>query len=306
MTKRLKLFSKEEPKRMKLFSSPQPVRHKLFSSDDNVEYNDPEGQILRTVICKDCGHTMTTAETVTHMTCPNCGGKRFDLALFRTAEEEVKDPDVEFDRIKEAEEQIKPADEKRYSLFENFLTSYEEKLKEYSGKVLEEDEFEKIFSNEAEDMIEKRFADLNEEGKVEINPFAFETERAFSKLIISVTKTLELDPAIMKGEVEKEEIIDKLEDKLPEKEIMILKKAHDIPTEHVYSEPEENTWLQDSCIIQDLETEYNNESFPIEQFIKILRERYPDAPENIMDLLSEVGVMRIEGARVTIQSNSKK
>ena len=37
MTKRLKLFSKEEPKRMKLFSSPQPVRHKLFSSDDNVE-----------------------------------------------------------------------------------------------------------------------------------------------------------------------------------------------------------------------------------------------------------------------------
>ena len=76
MTKRLKLFSKEEPERMKLFST---QRRKLFSSEDNVEYNDPEGQVLRTVICKDCGHTMTTAETVTHMICPNCGGKKLRI-----------------------------------------------------------------------------------------------------------------------------------------------------------------------------------------------------------------------------------
>lgn len=300
---RRKLFSTNTGNgRLKLFSS---QRRKLFSSDEEV--NDSSGKLLRTVICKDCGHTMTTAETTSRMYCPNCGGKRFDLALFRTAEDVQPDPDVEFDRIKEAKEQIKPESEKRYSLFENFLTPFEEKLKEYSGKTIGKDEFEKTFSDKAEDMIEKGFATPSEDSSnISISPLAYSTERLFSKLIISVTKTLELDPAIMKGEVDKEEVIEGLENKVPEKHITILKKVHDLPLEHSYCDSPETSWLQDSCIVPDLEAEYNNESFPIEQFIKLIRERYPDAPENIMDLLSEVGVIRIEGARVTVQSNSKK
>ena len=112
----------------------------------------------------------------------------------------------------------------------------------------------------------------------------------------------------MNGEFSKEEIIDKLEDKIPEKGIMILKKTHDIPVmeheEHHFSDI--STWVEDSSIIPDLELEYNNTSFGIEQFIKILRERYPDAPEDIMDILQERGVIRLEGTQVTVQSNSKK
>ena len=264
--------------RIKLFSD---NRRKLFSSSPDC------GIVLRELICKDCGHVIETAEHPSHAICPNCGGKRLDIKLFKT--KEVEDT---------------PEVEKTFTRKELFLSDYEKKLKTYSGKQIKKEEFDKLFSA---DLIEKGFAEIVDD-QVNISPFAFEAERTFSKLIISVTKTLELDPEIMRGDVKKEEIIDKLEDegKIPEKEILILRKAHDIPVEHHYSEDEQDTWVEDSSIIPDLELEYNNQSFGMEQFIKIIRDRYPDAPENILDILVDAGTVRINGTQVTIQSNSKK
>ena len=60
--------------RMKLFSQ----RRKLFSE----EYNEG-GMTLRQVVCRDCGHVMETAENVSQILCPNCGGRRFNLKLFK-------------------------------------------------------------------------------------------------------------------------------------------------------------------------------------------------------------------------------
>ena len=286
--------------RIKLFSKP---RKKLFSSS---EFNGDEGMIIRQVVCQDCGHTMETGESTSAIVCPNCGGKRFNISLFPASKADEGDPDVEFDKIKEAEEQpkaVKKEFSERRPLFSD--TPYEVALKTYSGQTLTNDEFEKIFSDNAEDMFEKGFAVENEEGGINIVEGSYGSQKLFSKLIISITKTLELDPAIMKGEINKEELIDKLEDHMPEKSIMILKKAHDIlPVQHQYSD-EGETWLQDSKIIPDLTLEYDNQSFPIEQFIKIIRERYDDAPENILDLLLKEGVIMIEGNSVTIISKRK-
>lgn len=250
-----------------------------------------------TVICRDCGHTMVTEENVSHILCPNCGGKRFDLALFRGGEaddtaEKTPDP-VE---IKEAKEQVH-----REPLFDS---QFEKRLKKFSGEILEKGEFEKTFAKEAEEAIEKGFAEPQEDGSFRINESSYSMQKLFSKLTISVTKTLELDPAIMKGEIDKEEIIDKLKEKMPEKSIMILKKAHDIPVK-AFSEDgieEGEAWLEDSRIINDLELEYNGQSMGIDQFLKILSERYPDRPENIIDLLVKSGTIRLDGSQVTIQS----
>lgn len=297
---RLKLFG-EEPKRLKLFS--EAPRKKLFSSEDeSVEVNGTDGIKLHDLICQDCGQVITTAETPTHATCPNCGGKRMIFKLFPT--ENVVEPDLQ-EHLQE--EKIEKGETPRKSLFENFLNPLESKLKEFSGKTIDKETFEKTFSDvEAGKLIERNYAMCDSEGNYSISDSAFEIEKTFSKLIISVTKTLELDPSIMNGDIKKEDIIDKLEEHedLPEKGIIALKKAHGIPVieEHEYSDDEQESWLEDSSIVPDLELEYNNQSFGIEQFIKIIRDRYPDAPENILDLLSQVGTIRIDGTQVNIES----
>lgn len=281
MEKRLKLFS-EEPKRLKLFSS------------EEIE-NGPEGMILHDLICQDCGQVITTSETPTHAICPNCGGKRMIFKLFPA--EHIVEPDLQ----EKLQEEKSEKEVVRKPLFP--MSPFEEKLKEFSGKTIKKEEFEKAFSeSEAESLLEKKFASV-EGDNYTVAPNALELQKTFSKLIISVTKTLELDPSIMNGELKREEIIDKLEEKMPEKELILLKRAHGIPVEesHNFSETEES-WVEDSSIIPDLELEYNNQSFGLEQFIKILRERYPDAPDNIMDLLSQAGTIRIDGTQVTIQS----
>ena len=89
---------------------------------------------------------------------------------------------------------------------------------------------------------------------------------------------------------------------------MIIKKAHGLvpPFTSNFSETEEpvyesgETWLSDSNIISDLQVEFSNQSFGIKQFMDILKERYEDAPENIVDLLLNHNAIRIEGNSVTI------
>lgn len=246
------------------------MRKKLFSAPEDIQ--------LRTLICRDCGNIIESAEHPSQAYCPRCGGKRLNIKIFPNK----IDPEAE-------------TQEPRKKLFSSYLTPLEAKLKEFSGKTVSKNEF-------TEDELETtRFFSEVGEDSVTVSPSAFEIEKLFSKLTISVTKTLELDPAIMLGRSEKEDIIDKLEehDKLPEKSIVVIKKAHNLPIESKFSETSES-WVEDSNIIPDLETEYNNTSLGMEQFVKIIRDRYPDAPEDIMDILVQKGAIFVDGSKVTI------
>lgn len=239
------------------------ARIKLFSQ--------PEENV-REYICKDCGTVVTSASNGVHLLCPNCGGKRFDVKLFKSVD--------------------------RKNIFES---PYEKNLKEFGGKTISKNTFEKTFSTKADDMIEKRFATVDGDS-VSISKDAYGIEKLFSKLTISVTKTLELDSDIMGG-CNKESVIDQLP--LPKKSIILIRKAHGIPEEpiqHIFSENEgcEENWIEDSSIIPDLQNEYNNQSFGIMQFVNILKNRYPDAPEDILDILANKGVIRIENNKITI------
>lgn len=260
-------------------------RKKLFSSP---EYN--QGGIrLRDLICRDCGTVIRTAEHPGAARCPKCGGKRFDILMFHDDKKEALEPGFTNNDIPEVK-----------------LTPLEVNLEKYQGKSLSKDQFTKTFSNNAKDLIEKGFASVDGDD-VTISSNAYETQRLFSKLIVSVTKTLELDPEVIEGVVPKEDIIGSLD--LAPKQVTIIKRAHGLPIgdEREFNEEgEEENWVEDSSIIPDLELEYNDQSFGLEQFIKILRNRYPDAPDNIIDILINKGVISVDGGQVTIHKDQVK
>ncbi len=267
------------------------TRRKLFSEEVNEG-----GMMLRTVICQDCGNEFEIAGSPTHALCPKCGSKRFNLKMFYEKADTGEISDGKTKRFSLFGEGVEESFQRTFSKPSN---EFEEKLKKYSGRSISKDEFEKVFSDCSNDLLEKGFANVDSD-QVNISSFAYATERMFSKLIVSVTKVLDLDPETIG--TPKEEIIKHLEeqDKIPHKGIIILKKAHAIPEEMHFSEEEPEDWVEDSSIIPDLKTEYANQSFGIKQFMDILRERYPDAPDNIIDLLTSRDVIRIEGSQVTV------
>ena len=261
-------------------------RRKVFSSDHDIEYNE-DGVKLRKVKCQDCGQELETTASPSRLICPRCGGKRFNIVIFPGKKDESDKKD-RFNIF---------SDETYNREFNTPSSNFQSKLKRYSGETLSEGEFQKVFSDHP-DMIEKGFANTSDSG-VQISNSAYATEKMFSKLIISVTKILDLDPSVT--EDTKEDFIDSLHDKLGDKGIILLRKAHGLDQPRLFSEttPEEQ-WLKDSSIIPDLKLEYGNQSMGIKQFMDILRDRYKDAPDNIIDLLTSKDVIRIEGNQVTI------
>ena len=231
---------------------------------------------LRTLVCRDCGQDLETGESPSSCFCPNCGGRRMNIKLFPTKHEEGG----------------------RKSVFENHDNELEGKLKTFSGKTISSDEFQKEFSENANSILEKSYATINGDGKVSIRKDAYNIEKTFSKIIISVTKTLELDPTIMSGSRPIGDVVGGLP--LPEKSIMVLKKAHNLP-----DGPEEikdkDGWIRDSQICEDLKEEYSDETLGLEDFIKLIRERYPDAPKDIYDELERRGVISLRGTKVNIR-----
>ena len=274
--------------RRKIFSD-TPRRIKLFSHSDE-EYN-VGGMTLKKVKCCDCGYVMETAANVSHLICPHCGGKRFNLI-----------------NVPESPSQtVEPIKVSKLSLFDSNSgdSPYEKKLKEYSGKTLPSDVFQKEFSN-SEELLGNGMA-YNTDSGIKISDSAYQTEKLFSKLTITITKELDLDPDITEGIRSKEDVLSDLENReaLPEKGIVIIRKAHGLmpPFESNFSDSEQDNgeaWLNDSNIIPDLKLEYANNSFGIKQFMDMLRERYDDAPENIMDLLASHNAIRIDGNQITI------
>lgn len=195
-----------------------------------------------------------------------------------------------------------PEEKKRISLFSE--TSEEEafqrtfsatedpfelKLKEYSGRNISADEFNEVFDGD----IEKTFAIKEEDGTYTIPSSAFVEARLFSTLTVSITKTLSLESP----NESKEELINKLEEsgKFPPKAIILLKKAHQIP-----ADGDNERYLHDSGISHDLPLEFGGRPMPKPEFEKIIHTRYEDAPTDIMEVLKNKGIIKIDGDNVEI------
>lgn len=313
--------------RRKLFSASnstaEVTRRKLFSGNEGgASQNVFEGgKETKRLQCRDCGFVLETAAVTTDIVCPKCGSKnRFNvLSLAPTPAVNPEAVKVEVKKIEEVTGekptpgQLKEASKsftERKSLFgdgefqKEFSEpsgDFEKKLKEFSGKTLGEKEVQKIFSCTPEELEEKGFAKVDEEGNTKVDENAFLYSKLFSKLIVSVTKVLDL-PNIQ--DRPKEDIIEELAGRqtIPEKGIILIKKAHRIPVEASFSEGsgESDSWLKDSGIIGDLRLEFGGSSMGIKEFTKLLDERYDDAPENIIDILIQKGVIKIQGNQVDI------
>lgn len=166
------------------------------------------------------------------------------------------------------------------------------KLKEYSGQTLHAADFASIFG---ESLNERYYSVNSETGDYTISPEAFVESRLFSKITISVTKTLELDPAVMNEP--KEDVISRLEEsgKFSPKTIILLKKAHNIP-----ADSDSESYLKDSGIAHDLPFEFGGRSMDKPEFETLMKERYEDAPTDIMDILKNKGILKIDGEKVEI------
>lgn len=300
MTERRKLFSQPSSNpRRKLFSNQpsQPTRRKLFC-DVNMDQGVTKSSV-KTLVCQDCGYSFDTIASASAQVCPHCGGNRFnELSGMscpegnKNEEEECKCPEKTYSR----RSLFDTVFQKEFSTAD---TNMEQILTECSGKSIGVEELDKLFSDHNircnhQDIIERGYAKLSEDGKeICFSDTAFTQEKLFSKLIITVTKELDLDPV-----TDKAAMISKLEEEqsLSPKGIYLLKKAHSLPQQIEFSE----SYLQDSGIENDLKLEYGGTQMELSEFKKLLSEQYDDAPENILDLLIQKGVIKIFGDKVEI------
>lgn len=231
---------------------------------------------LKEVVCRDCGTVLKTTASPTTCLCPNCGGTRFSIRLDKCC---VPDP------IKEEDNEL------------------EDMLKRCAGKSMSSEEFQKKFSDVSA-LCRSGYAQ-QDGGRVSISKDAYITEKIFSKITVTVTKEMDLDPEITEKRESFPDILDALREDVPEKGIILIRKAHNPMRESVFSEEVESSgspeqWVEDSKIVSDLSVEYGGKSMSIKEFMDMLQERYPDAPDNLLDLLVKEKAIEIEGNQVTI------
>lgn len=283
-----------ERKRRKLFSDPITAvgRRKLFSA--------PEDQRLTTFKCADCGFELETSATTTNMICPKCGGIRFYYTTNPPAECQTNCSTDGKKRISLFSKDTR--EEEFQKSFSEPSNNFELKLKRYSGKTILAESCEKIFGVPAEELLEKRFAELDGEN-LNIAPNAYIKSKLFSKLIVSVTKIMDLDPDLTSGEIiNKKRAIEGLEatGALCPKSIIMIKKAHGFDPLTSLNNNNSTTWAEDSGILNDLSAEFGGESLDYPMFKKTIEDRYPDAPSEILDILKNRGIIKIMGDRVNI------
>ena len=247
-------------------------RRRLFSSLTEIQPNhDGEGSAVNTgnnnyYRCSDCHFEFEDeAETTSGTRCPNCGGNR----VLRLNSE--------------------------YAGQCEFSDKTDEFLKEFSGQTIDREELQKTFSeDELGSMINEGYAIEDENGGIYFSEVAYSQRKLFSELVISVSKELGLEPVISK-----ESLIEKLldGDRLPNKSIILIKKAHNIIPSH---DSNEENYLSDSGISRDLRLMHGGESMGIRDFLKLLDEQYNDAPEDILDKLVSDNVIKISGSQVEI------
>lgn len=288
--------------RRKLFSSETPIRRKLFSEEPVIEKHESE-MSTKAVICMDCGYRMETASGNIDLCCPKCGGKRFNVirkVYTPEVEPEAAPINVEGARSTGKRKVLSESEEDFQRAFSYTDDPVELKLKEFSGKTLTSEEFERNFADvcTAEELESRGFCSLSEDGSVEIPETAFYQSRLFSKMIITITRELDLDPGVMEcRDPFKRDLIESFEQegKFTPKGIIIIKKGHGLPVCREHDE-----WMKDSGICNDLKFEFGGERKELPEFKKTLNERYPDAPEEILRLLSDKGIINVSGDKVEI------
>lgn len=266
--------------RIKLFADTTPSRIKLFSED---------GSGTHVLKCADCGYTFETTAHTTNQLCPKCGSTRFNVVR------EVWSPEVSPEKVEDKKDKIKlfglTEEEEFQKEFNETSDEVELKLKKFSGKVLDSETAEKEFGMTSEELAERGFAEIHEDGSVNILEDSFMQSRLFSKIIVSITKTLELDPTVTMSAPEVG--VQKLEEvsDLCPKSIAIIKKIHGVEEDDNSKE----NWLRDSGISGDLKYEFGGQSKSPEDLKSLLDERYPDAPNDLTELLIGKGIIRRTG-----------
>ena len=281
--------------RRKLFSS--TPRKKLFSTME-------EESTLKTVMCMDCGYKLETASTTTKIYCPKCGGTRFNVYSIAESPEVAPEAVPVVEEKSFARKSVFGNDEIQKEFTEP-CNDFERSLKNYSGKTVEISECNKLFSMTPEELIEKNYANPVSENEIQITPNAFLIDKLFSKLIISVTKELDLDTTVP-GQP-KESIIDSLASSgnISPKGIILIKKAHMLsqnPISEGISDKEElEDWVEDSGITGDLRIELGDKNdISLSEFMDYLNSRYSDAPKGLIDYLVSSGIVRIQGNHVDV------
>jgi len=282
--------------RVKLFSSSAPTiirRRKLFCAEEE----NPGTTVLE---CADCGYKFETTAHTTSQICPRCGGLRFNVVrTFFSNNSSTPEP---VEEAAEGKQRVGlystlPGEEEAFQkTFSETTDEFELKLKEFSGKTFKEEDIEKTFGCTSDELLDKGFAEVNDNGDIHVLDTAFMQSRLFSKILVKVTKVFELDPEVVGAYgAKKEAILDSLEDKISPRGVIVLKKAHGFDTVKA-----EDDWAKTSGIINDLPLEFGGSERDYEGFKKIIDTRYPDAPEGIMDLLKNRGVISISGNTVRV------
>lgn len=300
---RRKLFSSGRARRSLFtdFASSSTRRRKLFC-DENMPEPD------HTVVCQDCGYEVQTAASSTYLVCPNCGGHRFNQKYSNT-DKKFSDSGILSDGRRSLFQGSNSGNRVvlggNYPLSRDFsdsTDSTDEFLDRFSGKTLTYSELQKEFTergiNETpEEMINSGYACETSDGRVCFSEYSGIQRKLFSKLVISVTKELELEPVDSR-----EALIQKLVDahRLPEKSIILVKKAHSLPVGPDMSPIPGDDYIKDSGIENDLRLEYGGKTLPLLEFTNILHDQYNDAPVDIIDKLVSSGVIHIDGSQVEV------
>jgi DNA-directed RNA polymerase subunit RPC12/RpoP len=270
-----KVFSE---KRRRLFSNESSLTNETGPDPSLVELPESQESSLTTISdecdintrykCPDCGKVFSDeSKTQSGVTCPECGGDRVERIDVLGEDQDSKLDDL---------------------------------LSEYEGKSVDGDELFTIMSERGiderpKDLIDAGYATL-EGDQINFSEYSSAQRKLFSKLIISVTKEFDVDPTIQ----DKESTIESLSGRLPGKSIMILKKAHMINPEPEVVNFSNKDFINDSGIANDLSAEYGGTSMKLKDFMNMLSEEYPDAPDDIIDLLTDDKVIKINGSNVMI------
>lgn len=264
-----KVFSE---KRRKLFCNEKPIPENPSGSLTHQNPGPEKDEMTYT--CPDCGYTFTSNEQyVDQVNCPKCGGNR--------CRREYVDNEI---------------------MFSGNEDELDELLSKYKGKSVKEDDLEaELHARGIYDevggingLVDKGYAEETEDGQVMFSDIADFQKKMFSKLVISVTKEFDIEPVH-----DRNSVIDSLAERFPGKPIMVLKKTQSTIEPEMVSFSDKS-YLKDSGIESDIKVEYGGQNMPIKEFMRLLNDEYPDAPEDIIELLESSKTIKVNGGKVLI------
>jgi len=234
-------FDETRKPRISVFSALPPKKERVSVFSNKSHGSEGFGR------CKDCGKTIK--EFSDH--CPNCGGNR----IVRTSAFSDSDTTGEF-------------------------------LERVAGCTMSLDEATKVFSEcgatgTLQDLVDSGYATISGDSEVSFSDSADSEYRLFGKLVISVTKELELPEVSLD---QREDLIRSLTSVSPRGKLLLMRAHRVIPHP------------TDKGIVTGIPGS-EGEPMTLQEFTDYLRSKYNDAPENLQEILSKSGIVEISGSR---------